>query len=319
MPFGCIFCIKGGVCKEGRTVMGKKLVFLTGLVVFLLAVTVGCAGTVAVTPPDNRQTTAKLTVTMLNVGQGDAILINTGSQKILLDTGDADERENLKRELDKFDVKTLDKVILTHPHADHIGGMSLLLKECEVKEVYDNGMPSTSPIYRAYMKLLKEKNIPRRGLKAGDRLDLGDNVSFTVISPDEKTVEAGQTKGYKHNPNNESVAGKLELDEFSMLFTGDMEKDMEEKLAAAYGDKLRAKVLKAPHHGSKTSSSPKFMQAVQPEAVLISLGKDNDYGHPHQVTLERYEKQGCKVYRTDQDGSITITTDGKKYEIKGDK
>lgn len=300
--------------------MRKKLLGLAALALFVLTVTVGCAGTVAVKPPSAASHTAgKVTVTMLNVGQGDATLIDTGSQKILVDTSDADERKNLEHELKKFGVETLDKIILTHPHADHIGGMSLLLKECEVKEVYDNGMPSTSPIYRAYMKQLKEKNIPRRELKAGDVLNLGDNVTFVVVNPDAKTIEAGQTKGYKHNPNNESVVGKLEYGEFSMLFTGDVEKDVEEKLVAAYGDKLRAKVLKSPHHGSKTSSSPKFMQAVQPEAVLISLGKDNDYGHPHQATLERYEKQGCKVYRTDQDGSITVTTDGKEYEIKGDK
>ena len=307
--------------------MQKRFLVFTALVAFMITTMLGCAGGVALPPPDANSGSAKtaagengkMVVTMLNVGQGDAIFIDTGTQKVLVDTSDTDERDNLRRELNKLGVKTLDKIILTHPHADHIGGMGMLLDEWEVKEVYDNGMPSTSPVYRGYMKQMKAKNIPRHALKAGDVLTLGDNVTFTVFSPTADTVEKGQVKGYKHEPNNESIVGKLEYGEFTMLFTGDAEKEAEAEMVDAYGSNLTAKILKSPHHGSKTSSSQKFLQTVKPEAALISLGTGNDYGHPHKQTMERYEKQGIKIYRTDEDGAITVTTDGKTYDIKKEK
>lgn len=273
-----------------------------------------------------------LTVTMLDVGQGDAILIRTADETIMIDAGDLDERDRLRRELAKNNVSVIDKVILTHPHADHIGGVDVLLKEYDVKAVYDNDVVRDAPFYINYLKLLKTKNLKRQTLKEGDRLDFGGGASFVVFGPTEDAVNAwnAEFENYvknkkknaakpKHNFNEESIVGRLDFGDVHILFTGDVEKEGEARLAQKYAAALKSDVLKAPHHGSKTSSSQEFLNAVRPDAALMSLGAGNDYGHPHAVTLKRYEKNGIATYRTDLNGAITIVTDGKTYSITPEK
>ena len=262
----------------------------------------------------------KLTIKMLNVGQGDSILIQTAEQTVLIDTSDVDERDKFAAELKKAGVTKIDKVILTHPHADHIGGMDVLLDGgYTIGTVYDNGMPSTSKLYLGYMKKVKAAKIAHKTLKEGDKLDLGSGVAFEVLSPDAATVKKGQEKGFKHDPNNESVVGRLVFGEFTMLFTGDAEKETEAREVAEEKSSLKSTILKAPHHGSHTSSSAAFLSAVQPEVCLISCGAGNDYGHPHKETLAAYKKIKAKVFETDKNGTITITSDGKTYDVKGEK
>lgn len=194
------------------------------------------------------------------------------------------------------------------------------------------------------MKQLKAKGIKHQALKAGDVLDFGSGVSFKVFYPTKELVEKGTQKGYKHDPNNESVVGKLTYGDFSMLFTGDAEQPVEEQLLKADAKDLRSTILKSPHHGSSTGSSVAYLKAVWPEAVLISCGQGNDYGHPHTDVLARYlgkdtykdrrdgsqkktklvkndkgEVYKGKVYETDKNGTITITTDGKDYSIKAEE
>jgi competence protein ComEC len=254
---------------------------------------------------------------MLNVGQGDAILIQTAEQTVLIDTSDLDEQEKLRNELKKAGVKKIDKLILTHPHADHIGGVEgVVLKDYEVGAVYDDGMPSNSKIYTRYMKLLKQKNIAHQGLKAGDTLDFGNGVTFKVFAPSAELVEKGTNKGYKHDPNNESVVGRLTFGAFSMMFTGDAEADEEKGIVANYSSELKSNILKAGHHGSKTSSSAAFLRAVKPEAALISCGIGNDYGHPHKETMKKFQAMKLQIFETDKNGTITVTSDGQTYSIK---
>ena len=261
-----------------------------------------------------------ISIKMLDVGQGDAILIQTQEQTVLIDTSDVDERDKLRAQLAKAGVKKSDKVILTHPHADHIGGMEVLLDgSYEIGSIYDNGMPSTSKLYLSYMKKAKARGIPHHALKAGDVLDFGGGAQFKVLSPEESLVQKGQQKGYKHDPNNESVVGRLTFGQFAMLFTGDAEKEAEASIAARYGSELKSQVLKAPHHGSKTSSSAAYLRLVQPETCVISCGAGNDYGHPHKETLKKYAAIHAKTYETDKNGTITITSDGKSYEVKEEK
>ncbi|WP_031584465.1 ComEC/Rec2 family competence protein [Selenomonas bovis] len=261
-----------------------------------------------------------ISIKMLDVGQGDAILIQTQEQTVLIDTSDVDERDKLRAQLAKAGVKKIDKVILTHPHADHIGGMEVLLDgSYEIGSIYDNGMPSTSKLYLSYMKKAKARGIPHHALKAGDVLDFGGGAQFKVLSPEESLVQKGQQKGYKHDPNNESVVGRLTFGQFAMLFTGDAEKEAEASIAARYGSELKSQVLKAPHHGSKTSSSAAYLRLVQPETCVISCGAGNDYGHPHKETLKKYAAIHAMTYETDKNGTITITSDGKSYEVKEEK
>ena len=144
-------------------------------------------------------------------------------------------------------------------------------------------------------------------------------MRFEVLSPSADLVKKGQDKGYKHDPNNESVVGRLVFGDFTMLFTGDAEKETEAAILQAHRDGVKSLVLKAPHHGSHTSSSKAYLDAVQPEVCLISCGAGNDYGHPHKETLAAYKKIKAKIFETDKNGTITITTDGKTYDVKGEK
>ena len=272
-----------------------------------------------------------LKIAMLDVGQGDAILIQTKKQTILIDTSDTDERDLLVDELEKFSVTKIDKLILTHPHADHIGSAKVLinpsakeikanpyLEKISVAEVYDNGI--------TYTKAIDAKGIAHQALKAGDSLDFGGGVKFNVLYPLPEIVDA-VNGGQKSDPNNESVVGKLTYKKFSMMFTGDAERKVESEIWADNDEKnLKCDVLKAGHHGSYTASTENFLRTVQPSYVLISCGPDeerrNTYGHPHLEPLENYLAQGIdkkNILCTRWNGTITIVSDGKNFSVTPEK
>ena len=272
-----------------------------------------------------KEVNGDLKITMLNVGQGDAFLIQTKSQNILIDTSDLDERSKLVAELDKAGVTEFDKIILTHPHADHIGGVEKLLKDKKyiVKEICDNGVPATSKLYLNYLKELKAQKINYKNLVAGDVLDFGDGVNFEVLYPTKKIVEEATKKVPKNDPNNESIVGRLTYKKFSMMFTGDAEKSAEQEILDGGAD-LKSQVLKSGHHGSYTASSADFVKAIQPKYVFISAGErsekrgGNTYGHPHLEPLETYLQNGIEsknIFLSCKNGTVILKTDGKNISV----
>ena len=276
------------------------------LVSVCLLFCVACAGKGAQVAPGSG-----LTVKVLDVGQGDSIVIRTPEQVVLVDTGDVPAREKLIAMLKQQGIATIDLVVITHPHADHLGGMAAVLENFTVKKVLDSGQTTTTALYRNYLNQVQKKNIPFRVVKAGEsNIDIGAGAQLKVLGPP-KTAIAGM----ESELNNNSVVLKLIYGEFSMLFTGDAEKEAEAAMLQNEPAVLKSTLLKVGHHGSNSSTSPPFLAAVSPEAALICVGANNDYHHPHPSTMKKLEQKKIPVYRTDLNGTITITTDGKTYKI----
>jgi len=252
-----------------------------------------------------------LEVAFLDVGQGDAILIKTPDhQRILIDGGPSNAVVNKLGENLPFFEKEIDLIILTHPHADHLDGLIEVLKRYEVKKILSTGVTHTTPDYLAWLEEIKNKNIPMEIAVAGQMFDFGGGVEMEILYPAEdltgKSVE---------NLNDTSIVAKLIFGQTSFLFTGDAEMEVEEKLISGGAD-LKADVLKVGHHGSKNATGEDFLEKVQPRFAVISVGADNQFGHPNAMTLKRLEKIGAEILRTDEDGDIKMVSDGIKVEIK---
>ena len=304
----------------------KKLFQMLAVVFSAMLLLAGCGGNNNAAKGETGQNGA-LTIKMLDVGQGDAILVRTGSQTILFDTSDKDEEKKLIAALQKEKVTVIDKLISTHPHRDHMGGVQWVLDNISVKEVYDNGQLGTQKFYLNYLKKVKElkssKGLKYKSLRAGDVLDFGNGVKFEVLSPTDAMVkDGGKDKDGKINLNLNSVEGRLVANGFTMMFTGDGEKESEQSILERYPDasKLKVDILKSPHHGSRTSSSSAFLQALQPKLAVISCGENNSYKHPRIETLNKYKKAKIDWYRTDINGMITIAVDANgKYTVSTEK
>ncbi len=250
---------------------------------------------------------SELAIRVLDIGQGDAILLSKDGKWALIDSGDVDHRPQMKKYLKDYGVSELSAVIITHPHADHVGGMLAVFQTAKVDAVYDSGVPTSTNTYRTYLKQIKAKEIPFHVVKAGDVIPLFDGVEFQVAAP-VKTITEGKQK--KPDLNNNSIVGRLVYGRSAMLFTGDAEKAEEETILDSGAD-LRSSVLKVGHHGSKTSSSAPFVKAVGADVAVLSAGAGNSYGLPHKAALDRLTKNGVShIFRTDQDGTVTFTTDG---------
>ena len=316
--------------------MKKYLQIICGLILCCTMLLTGCgqSGGQSSDTAANSKAEAKgqLTISMLDIDQGDAVLIQTGAKNILIDTGDdkyyedgkkGKENTQLLTELQKLKIDHIDTLVMTHAHADHIGKADKVIAQYGVKELVYNGIPSTSKYFINALKAAKANGTQQVKVKAGDVLDFGNGVSFEIVSPSQSLIDedtAAIKAKKKVDVNNESVVGRLTFGNFAMLFTGDAEGPVEKDMVASYGKKLKCQVLKAGHHGSKTSSTAEFLKLVQPESVVMSLGINNQYGHPHEALLNRLQKQGIKnIYRTDANGTITIVSDGSSYSITTEK
>lgn len=240
---------------------------------------------------------------MLDVGQGDALFIEspTGTQ-VLIDGGPPRKiLGSLKRVMSPFD-KSIDAVIITNPDQDHIGGLSDILKFYKVGKVFESGTWSDSKIYQTLEAEIKNKNIPNILAKKGMRLDLGDGVVLDILFPDQDVTD-WQT-------NDGSIIAKLSYGNISFMLTGDATTETEKIILKENSfQKLKSDVLKLGHHGSRTSTSREFLEAVSPRVALISVGTKNKYGHPHQEIINILDEFKMKIFRTDLSGTILIKCD----------
>jgi len=203
--------------------------------------------------------------------------------------------------------KTLEMVINTHPDADHLGGLVSLPERYQVDQVLGPDVGATSQLYRKWEAELADAALPLQVGWANTQLALGAGITATIISPGPNTSAIDK-------PNNHSVVLRLQFGQVSFLLPGDIESPVERALVQN-GTPLEATVLKSPHHGSKTSSEAKFLEAVKPHLVVISVGADNRFGHPSPEVLERYAEHGLTVLRTDQRGTIELVSDGERLWV----
>lgn len=240
-----------------------------------------------------------LTVHYIDVGQGDSILAESDGHYMLIDAGENDQADTVVSYLKQAGVTTLDYVIGTHPHSDHIGGLDKVIEEFTVGKVILPPVEHTTRTFEDVLNAVSNKGLKITKPVPGDTYGLG-NASFTIVAP---------VKDYGNDLNNWSVGIRLTYGSNSFLMCGDAESQAESDMLDS-GIPLKADVLKAGHHGSSTSTSSTFLKAVSPSYVVIQCGKDNSYGHPHKETMEKLEKAGCRIFRTDEDGTITASSDG---------
>jgi competence protein ComEC len=240
-----------------------------------------------------------LQVHFIDVGQGDSILIQVNNKNLLIDSGPNKSEDKLKKYLKKLNISKFDYIIATHPHEDHIGNMSYIINNFDVLNFYAPKVENSTKAFETMVESLIRKDLKIKVLKANIKsIDLGKNIVVDVFSPLSNSYE---------DLNNYSPIVKISYGNTSFLFTGDAEVLSENEVLNA-GFDLKCDVLKIGHHGSSSSTSENFLKASNPSIAVISVGEDNTYGHPTDTVLSRLKE--TKIYRTDINGNIVITSDG---------
>ncbi|MCX6696938.1 MAG: MBL fold metallo-hydrolase [Methanoregula sp.] len=235
-----------------------------------------------------------MTISFIDVGQGDSELVQTPSGKvILIDAGPTGSGSKVVEYLQDLGISTIDVIVATHPHQDHIGGMAAVLNAFTVKQFVDSGYPQTTSTYENMLNLIYEKNIPFQTVKIGDTIALDPAVSVQVLNPQDN---------FSDDINQNSVILKIIHGKTTFLFAGD-----------ADGISDHADILKVPHHGSDIDAGT--ITQIAPAVSIIEVGTGNSYGYPTASTLQRLQQEGSAIYRTDFDGTIKITSDGITYSV----
>lgn len=244
----------------------------------------------------------EMQVHFIDVGQGDATLITCGGQALLIDAGDNNKGTAVQLYLQKQGITKLDYIIGTHPHADHIGGMDVVITKFDCGKIIMPDYGKDTSTYKDVISALEYKNYKNTLPQVGDCYTLGDAI-FTIIAPN--------NYDYRDNINNYSVGIIIQHGEKKFLFTGDAEKEAEQDIVKN-GMEIKADVYHVGHHGSKTSSTQVLLDKVQPTFAVISCGEGNSYGNPHAEPLNNLRAMDVKLFRTDEQGAIIAISDGKE-------
>ncbi len=241
----------------------------------------------------------KLQIHFIDVGQADAILIKQDEHYMLIDAGKNDSEERLVNYLKEQKITKFDYIIGTHAHEDHIGGMDKVIDSFEVDNIFFPKQTATTKTFESFVKSVKSKDKKLYAPNSGESFNFGD-ATFKVLAPNLQKYDES---------NNYSIVIKLTYKNKSFLFMGDAEELSENEILKNNYD-LKCDVIKLGHHGSRSSTSTKFLNEVMPSAAVISAGKDNDYGHPHKETMIKLQRANIPVYRTDESGTIILFSDG---------
>ena len=243
----------------------------------------------------------QIMVSFLDVGQGDSILVRSNSHAVLIDGGEHSQRNTVMSYLRNAGVTRLDYVVATHPHSDHIGGLITVLRQKEIGTLLMPDVTHNTITFENFLDAIENNDIRVVFPDVGYSLQAGI-IDMTVIAP-----PAGVTQT---NLNNYSIVLRMIHGQTSFLFTGDAERELEQWMVNS-GQNLNSNVLKIGHHGSRTSTTEAFLDAVNPIAAVISLGANNPFGHPHPEVIQRLQEAGIPIYRTDKLGTIRMKTDGQ--------
>ena len=288
----------------------KKKLLIGVAALAVIGTTIGIIITNGSTPPETNGFTppeqGTLAVHFIDVGQGDSILLDLGDTEVLIDGGD--KSPGVVSYIDDYVDGSLEVMVATHPHADHIGGLIAVLDAFEVDRVILNGDTSTSQTYSQFMSAVNSEgadvSVYSRGLTFAVAVIGTGTLYFDVLNP----VDLSGTI------NNNSIVLSLSYGQVDFLFTGDAEQEAETSMLMA-GIVPDVEILKVGHHGSETASSLQFLQPARPECAIYMAGKGNSYGHPHEETIINLCEVGAEIYGTDIHGTIIVTTDGETYDV----
>ena len=244
-------------------------------------------------------------MTFFDVGQGDSCLIQTPfGQDILIDGGpDKSVIQKLSKAMPFYD-RTIDMIIITHPHADHITGIIEVLQKYKVEKIYYSGVMYPSDFYVELLQKIEEHNVPKIVINKNQEINLEQDLNLKFLFPNE------DLRGKEVlNLNNTSLVVRMDYKKDSFLFMADAEQEVEQILLKESLD-LKADILKVGHQGAADSSSQEFLKVVSPEIAIVSVGEDNKYGHPSRRVLKRLEKLNAEIFRTDHNGDIKIISSG---------
>ncbi|AIY79304.1 MBL fold metallo-hydrolase [Clostridium botulinum] len=238
----------------------------------------------------------------IDVGQGDAALIQVNNINMLIDSGPKESRNKILDYLQSLNIKKINYIVATHPHEDHIGNMAKIIKTYGLYKFYAPKIENTTSTFEKMIDALKDKNLKINVIKKDTNpIDLGKNTDVTIFSPIKDSYD---------NINNYSPVIKIQYGDTSFLFTGDAEKEVENEILLDSNNNIRSDVIKIGHHGSSTSSSKSFIEKVNPSIAIISVGADNKFNHPNKSTIDCLTKNNVKIYQTNKENTIILSSDG---------